>query len=106
MGADSESFRGGSGLVPEKPIPSPVKGERSFFGEEMTIGLADEYRMLQALAAKFVDHELMPLEPAVLAREMSGQPIAFTEQEEARRARATAMRVLFSSASSWLPFQD
>jgi len=83
MGADSESFRGGSGLVPEKPIPSPVKGERSFFGEEMTIGLAEEYRMLQELAAKFVDRELMPLESAVLAREMSGQPIALTEQEEA-----------------------
>ena len=83
MGADSESFRGGSGLVPEKPIPSPVKGEKSFFGEEMTIGLAEEYRMLQELAAKFVDRELMPLESAVLAREMSGQPIALTEQEEA-----------------------
>jgi acyl-CoA dehydrogenase len=50
---------------------------------EMTTVLADEYRMLQELAAKFVDNELMPLEPAVLAREMSGQPIALTEQEEA-----------------------
>jgi acyl-CoA dehydrogenase len=49
----------------------------------MTIGLAEEYRMLQELAAKFVDRELMPLESAVLAREMSGQPIALTEQEEA-----------------------
>lgn len=49
----------------------------------MTIGLAEEYRMLQELAAKFVDHELMPLEPAVLAREASGLPIALTEQEEA-----------------------
>ena len=49
----------------------------------MTVELAEEYRMLQELAAKFVDNELMPLEPAVLAREMSGQPIALTEQEEA-----------------------
>jgi len=49
----------------------------------MTLGLAEEYRMLQELAAKFVDHELMPLESAVLAREMSGQPIALTEEEEA-----------------------
>lgn len=49
----------------------------------MTTVLADEYRMLQELAAKFVDNELMPLESAVLAREMSGQPIALTEQEEA-----------------------
>jgi len=50
---------------------------------EMTTVLAEEYRMLQELAAKFVDNELMPLEAAVLAREMSGQPIALTEQEEA-----------------------
>ncbi|MBI2223631.1 MAG: acyl-CoA dehydrogenase family protein [Betaproteobacteria bacterium] len=49
----------------------------------MTIGLPEEYRMLQELAAKFVDHELMPLEPAVLAREANGLPIALTEQEEA-----------------------
>ena len=49
----------------------------------MTIGLPEEYRMLQELAAKFVDRELMPLEPAVLAREANGQPIALTEQEEA-----------------------
>ncbi|MEK7876044.1 MAG: acyl-CoA dehydrogenase family protein [Pseudomonadota bacterium] len=49
----------------------------------MTVELAEEYRMLQELAAKFVDHELMPLEAAVLAREASGQPIALTEQEEA-----------------------
>lgn len=49
----------------------------------MTSGLPEEYRMLQELAAKFVDHELMPLEPAVLAREANGLPIALTEQEEA-----------------------
>jgi acyl-CoA dehydrogenase len=49
----------------------------------MTFELAEEYRMLRELAAKFVDNELMPLEPAVLAREMTGQPIALTEQEEA-----------------------
>jgi alkylation response protein AidB-like acyl-CoA dehydrogenase len=49
---------------------------------EMTTALAEEYRMLQELAAKFVDNELMPLEAAVLAREMSGQPIALNEQEE------------------------
>jgi acyl-CoA dehydrogenase len=41
--------------------------------------------MLQELAAKFVDRELMPLEAAVLAREANGQPIALTEQEEAPR---------------------
>src|SRR3990172_3682564 len=49
----------------------------------MRMGLREEYRMLQELGAKFVDHELMPLEPAVLAREANGLPIALTEQEEA-----------------------
>ena len=49
----------------------------------MAIVPAEEYRMLQNLAAKFVDNELMPLEPAVLAREMSGQPVCLTGQEEA-----------------------
>ncbi len=49
----------------------------------MTIGLPEEYRMLQELAAKFVDHELMPLEAAVLAREKNGQPIDLTDEEEA-----------------------
>jgi acyl-CoA dehydrogenase len=49
----------------------------------MTVELAEEYRMLQELAAKFVDRELMPLETAVLAREANGQPIALTDEEEA-----------------------
>ena len=31
--------------------------------------LSEEHRMLQDLVAKFVDRELIPLEPAVLARE-------------------------------------
>jgi acyl-CoA dehydrogenase len=50
----------------------------------MTVELAEEYRMVQQLAAKFVDNELMPLEPAVLARETSGQPMYLTDDEEAR----------------------
>jgi len=49
----------------------------------MTVELPEEYRMLHELAAKFVDHELMPLEAAVLAREASGQPIELTDEEEA-----------------------
>jgi acyl-CoA dehydrogenase len=44
--------------------------------------LSDEQRMLQELVAKFVDRELIPLEKAVLAREMSGQKSALTAEEE------------------------
>ncbi len=43
----------------------------------------EEHRMLQDLVAKFVANELMPLEPAVLAREASGGRYALTEEEEA-----------------------
>jgi acyl-CoA dehydrogenase len=39
----------------------------------MNFELDEEYRMLQDLVAKFVDQELIPLEPRVLARESSGQ---------------------------------
>lgn len=45
--------------------------------------LSDEQRMLQELVAKFVDRELIPLEKAVLGREMSGQKAALTAEEEA-----------------------
>jgi len=45
--------------------------------------LPEEHRMLQDLVAKFVDRELMPLEKAVLAREMSGQKSALAADEEA-----------------------
>lgn len=44
--------------------------------------LSEEQRMLQELVAKFVDRELIPLEKAVLAREMSGQKSALTAEEE------------------------
>ncbi len=50
----------------------------------MTSGsLSEEARMLQELVAKFVDRELMPLEPAILAREAQGGKYALTEEEEA-----------------------
>ena len=39
--------------------------------------------MLQDLVAKFVDRELMPLEPVVLAREASGGKSALTDEETA-----------------------
>lgn len=44
--------------------------------------LSDETRMLQELVAKFVDHDLMPLEPAILRREAEGQPYRLVESEE------------------------
>ena len=49
----------------------------------MSVALSEEHRMLQELVAKFVDHELIPLERAVLARETQGQPINLTKEEEA-----------------------
>jgi len=48
----------------------------------MPIAIAEEHRMLQSLVAKFVDNELLPLEPTVLAREASGQAVRLTESEE------------------------
>ena len=44
--------------------------------------LSEEHRMLRDLVAKFVERELMPLEPAVLAREAGGGKIALTPEEE------------------------
>lgn len=38
--------------------------------------------MVQELAAKFVNNELMPLEAAVLAREASGEPFCLTQDEQ------------------------
>ena len=43
----------------------------------------DEHRMLQDLVARFVERELMPLEPAVVAREAAGGRYALTGEEEA-----------------------
>lgn len=56
MGASRESLRGAGGLSRPGSGPRP---------------------------SIFVDNELMPLEPAVLAREISGQPIYLSDQEEA-----------------------
>ena len=44
--------------------------------------LSEEHRMLRDLVARFVERELMPLEPAVLAREAGGGKIALTPEEE------------------------
>ena len=53
----------------------------------MMFELSEEHRMLQDLVAKFIDRDVMPLEKAVLAREMSGQKSALTAEEEANAAR-------------------
>jgi len=47
----------------------------------MDFQLDDEYRMLEETVRRFVDTELMPLEPAVLAREARGEPCALTDEE-------------------------
>ena len=46
-------------------------------------GMDDESRMIVDLVAKFVDQELLPLEQAVLEREIKGQHLALTKEEEA-----------------------
>jgi acyl-CoA dehydrogenase len=50
----------------------------------MDFEIAEEHRMLKDLVAHFVADELMPLEPAVLAREDAGQGLAIGETERLR----------------------
>ena len=47
----------------------------------MDFELSDEQRMLQDLVTRFVDDELMPLEPRVLEREARGEGGALTAEE-------------------------
>ena len=49
----------------------------------MEFALSDEHRMLKDLVARFVREELLPLEPAVLAREAAGQGVHLTREERA-----------------------
>lgn len=49
----------------------------------MTAELSEEHRMLQDLVAKFVDEELMPLEANIIAREIKGERLRLTAEEEA-----------------------
>ena len=44
---------------------------------------ADDSRMIIDLVAKFVDQELMPLEAAVIAREIKAEPLKLLPEEEA-----------------------
>jgi acyl-CoA dehydrogenase len=45
--------------------------------------MLEEHRMLRDVVAKFVDNELMPLEKNILAREIAGQKVSLTDEEEA-----------------------
>jgi acyl-CoA dehydrogenase len=47
----------------------------------MMYELSEEHRMLRDVVAKFVDNELMPLEKAVIERDIKGQPIGLTDAE-------------------------
>lgn len=47
----------------------------------MDFELAEEFRMLRDLVAGFVDDHLLPLEPAVLARETRGEGLHLTPEE-------------------------
>ena len=50
----------------------------------MMFELSEEHRMLRDLVAKFVDQELIPLEPAALAREIKGEKMGLSPEEEMR----------------------
>ena len=50
----------------------------------MLFELSEEHRMLKDLVAKFVDQELIPLEPAALAREIKGEKMGLSPEEETR----------------------
>jgi acyl-CoA dehydrogenase len=49
----------------------------------MTVALAEEHRMLQDLVARFVDEQLIPLEPKIIERDIRGEPPKLTDEEEA-----------------------
>jgi acyl-CoA dehydrogenase len=55
----------------------------------MHFDLADEHRMLADLARRFVDTELLPLEPAVLARHARAEPLALSDGERDRVDRVS-----------------
>src|SRR3984885_9105306 len=49
----------------------------------MSVELSEEHRMLQDLVEKFVNKELMPLEPTIIERDMRGEHVILTAEEEA-----------------------
>jgi alkylation response protein AidB-like acyl-CoA dehydrogenase len=50
--------------------------------DQAATGLSEEHRMVRDLVTRFVERDLMPLEPAVLAREAKGERYALTPEEE------------------------
>ena len=56
--------------------------EKAMAAQDQADDAMDESRMIRDLVAKFVDQELMPLEPAILAREARGEPLRLTPEEE------------------------
>ena len=48
----------------------------------MPLDMPEEHRMLQDLVAKFVDDEMMPLEPKVIEREIKGEKLRLLPEEE------------------------
>ena len=55
----------------------------------MDFELKEEHRMLKDLVRRFVQEQLLPLEPAVLARDMQGKGVGLTAEERAKvNARA------------------
>ena len=49
----------------------------------MDFSLPEEYKQLQELVEKFVQEQLVPLEPGYLAREATGEHASLTEEETA-----------------------
>jgi len=50
----------------------------------MPVEVPDEHRMLQELVARFVEEELMQLEPNIIARELAGEQHKLNDAEERR----------------------
>ena len=61
----------------------------------MDFELAEEHRMLKDLVARFVSDELMPLEPAVLAREAEGKGLGLDPKDHARLDKVAGELGLF-----------
>jgi len=57
--------------------------ENGMAAQDQANDAMDEARMITDLVAKFVDQELMPLEPAILAREAKGEALKLSPEEEA-----------------------
>ena len=55
----------------------------------MNFELDEDHRMLADLVRRFVEDELIPMEPAILQREASGQPAVLTHEEKARIDRVS-----------------